>query len=232
MTTALRAEVRKLTTTQVLLWMIVLSLGLTLLVGLLNILTGHPGDGSDLVALVVGFGTLVSYIVSGVLGAIGVTGEYRHLTATPTFLSVPRRSTVIGAKLVLYFFTGVLIAVVCLGVSLLISVPLMHARGIDTDLGADGTVRSIVGGVIAAGIFGIIGAGFGALVRNQVAGVVGLTLYLFPLEGILSAIPKVRSIYPYLPGGATGGLIASPDPNTPPGVTLLDPLPAGLLLLA
>jgi hypothetical protein len=90
-TVALRAESRKLLTTQVWFWMVVLQLGLTLLVACLASAfteaddTGVPIEG--ILNGTVGFAVLIA----SVLGVIGITGEYRHLTATPTFLSVPRR---------------------------------------------------------------------------------------------------------------------------------------------
>ena len=94
MTVALRAETRKLLTTQVWFWMALLALGLSLLVACLVSAFTNPGDPGipieGLLNACIGFAVLIS----SVLGVIGVTGEYRHLTVTPTFLSVPRRGTV------------------------------------------------------------------------------------------------------------------------------------------
>jgi ABC-2 type transport system permease protein len=231
-TVALRAESRKLLTTQVWFWMFALQVGLTLLVACLASAftkttdTGVPIEG--ILNGTVGFAVLIA----SVLGVIGITGEYRHLTVTPTFLSIPVRGTVIGAKLVTYLITGLVLGVVAVAVSLAVAVPWLSARGFDVDLGTESTVRIIVGGIIAAGIWGIIGVGVGALLRNQVAAVVGIVLYRFLIEGILSAIPKVQAAYPYLPGGATTSLLATPDTTDGAPYTLLSPWVGGLLLLA
>jgi hypothetical protein len=232
MTTALRAEVRKLTTTQVWVWMIVLAVGLTLLVTCLTAAFTDPDVEGEPLEAALNAATSFGYVIAGVLGVIGMTGEYRHLTVTPTFLSVPRRGTVIGSKIILYLGTGLLIGVLCMGAAIAVGVPWMSARGIDVDLGAESTMRIIIGGIITVAIFGIIGVGVGALIRNQVAAVVGLIIYLFLIEPILSTIPKVQEAYPYLPGGAASGLIATDDPNVQSAVELLDPWLAGLLLLA
>ena len=37
-----------------------------------------------------------------ILGIIGMTQEYRHRTATPTFLTTPRRGRVVMAKLLAF----------------------------------------------------------------------------------------------------------------------------------
>jgi ABC-2 type transport system permease protein len=71
----------------------------------------------------------------------------------------------------------------------------------------------------------------GALLRNQVAAVVGIVLYRFLIEGILSAIPKVQNAYPYLPGGATASLLQGADTNNGAPFTLLSPWVGGVLLL-
>jgi ABC-2 type transport system permease protein len=232
-TFALRAEARKLLTTQVWFWMVVLSAALTLLVASLVSAFTSPDDGGipieALLNGVVGFAVLIA----SVLGVIGVTGEYRHLTVTPTFLSVPRRGTVITAKLVTYLVTGLLLGVLTVVLALAVATPWLRARGVEVDLGANSTMRIIVGGIIASGIWGVIGIGVGALLRNQVAAVVGIVLYRFLIEGILSAIPKVKSAYPYLPGGATNSLLTTADPNVNDGsLNFLSPWVGGALLLA
>ncbi len=233
MTAALRAEVRKLTTTQVLLWLTVLAVVLCL--GLASLGSGFAEEtpGGQPFELVLNFILGFPYLMAAILGVIGITGEYRHLTATPTFLSVPRRGTVVSAKLVVYLVTGLLLGVLCLGATIALAAPWLSARGFTVDLGADSTMRIIIGGIIASGIYAIFGVGVGALLRNQVAAVVGLVIYLFVAEPILSAIPRVQSAYPYLPGGAASALTQTTDPNAQvSGYTLLDPWQGGLLLLA
>lgn len=232
MTTALRAEVRKLTTTQVLFWMLVLVVGLSVLVASLTAgLSDSDSTGlmEDLINGTVG----LAILISSVLGVIGITGEYRHLTVTPTFLSIPRRSTVIGAKMVTYLVTGLALGAVAVVTSIVVAAPWLSARGIDTDLGSEDVVRIIIGGVIASGIWGVIGVGVGALLRNQIAAVVGILLYRFLIEGILSSIPKVQAAFPYLPGGATSSLLSTTSQSTADlGYDLLSPVAGGALLLA
>ncbi len=232
MTVALRAESRKLLTTQVWFWMLVLQLGLTLLVACLASAFSQTSDSGVPIEGILNGTVGFAVLIASVLGVIGITGEYRHLTVTPTFLSVPRRGTVIGAKLVTYLVTGVVLGIVAVAVSIAVATPWLSARGFDVNLGSDSALRIMIGGVVAAGIWGVIGVGVGALLRNQVAAVVGIVLYRFLVEGILSAIPKVQNAYPYLPGGATTSLLQGSDSDTGAPFTLLSPWVGGLLLLA
>lgn len=232
MTVALRAEVRKLTTTQVLIWMVVLVVGLSVLVASLTAGLSDP-DSSGLMEDLINGTVGLAILISSVLGVIGITGEYRHLTVTPTFLSIPRRSTVIGAKMITYLVTGLVLGAVAVLTSIVIAAPWLSARGVDTDLGSEDVVRIIIGGIIASGIWGVIGVGVGALLRNQIAAVVGILLYRFLIEGILSSIPKVQAAFPYLPGGATSSLLSTTNQTTADlGYDLLSPWAGGALLLA
>ena len=236
MNTAIRAEIRKLTTTQVLIWMVVLSVGLSLVfAGLFSGFADSSDNTPDSrpIELILNFTSGFPFLVAAILGVIGITGEYRHLTVTPTFLSVPRRGTVVSAKLVTYLVTGLIIGVLSVGAVLALAGPWLSGRGFTVDLGSGSTLRIIAGVVVATAIYGIFGVGLGALLRNQVAAVVGLVIYLFVAEPILSSIPKVRAAYPYLPGGAGSALTQTIDPNGQnSGYTLLHAWEGGLLLLA
>jgi ABC-2 type transport system permease protein len=231
-TAALRAEVRKLLTTQVWFWLVLLAVGLSLLVACLISGFSQVSDGGVPLEAALNAAIGFASLIAAVLGVIGITGEYRHLTATPTFLSVPRRGTVVSAKLVVFLLTGLLLGVLCVGAVVAVAAPWLSARDFPIDVGQDSTVRIIFGGIAAVAVYGIIGVGVGALLRNQVAAVVGIVIYLFVAEPILSAIPKVQAAYPYLPGGAASALTATDDPNVQSPVDLLEPWQGGLLLLA
>ena len=53
--------------------------------------------GEFLAPLIYSFASSVGYVFPVLLGALAVTGEFRHKTLTPTFLAEPNRSLVLGA---------------------------------------------------------------------------------------------------------------------------------------
>lgn len=160
-----------------------------------------------------------------ILGIIGMTQEYRHRTATPTFLTEPRRGRVIVAKLVAYALVAVPFAALILAVNLLVVLVYAGARGAAPALSADNLQTLGASGLVLV-VFAVIGVGVGALVRNQVAAIVASLVYLYVIEPIVAGIGVLQSAYKWLPGGAARAITTSfqaPD--------LLQPWQGGLLLL-
>lgn len=210
----LRAEVRKLTTTRLWLWLLLASAAITALYVSLQL--AFADDPSNTwtapLATVAGRRTLLASAasaaapLSAVLGAIGSAGEFHHRTATPTFLAAPQRGRVIGAKLATYTLVGVAYALAALVVATSIAWPWLRADGIRLGLSHPDIVATVVGVVVAAGLFGTIGVGLGALVRDQVATVVGLLIYLFVVEPILTGVGGLETLTNLLPGPARNAL--------------------------
>jgi ABC-2 type transport system permease protein len=231
MTRLVRAEWTKLLTTKVWLGLLlgscVLSgasaLLLTVFAG--NAQSGIPPVGSsqyEQLALAAPANVIVLTLI---LGIIGMTQEYRHRTATPTFLTTPRRGHVVVAKLLAYTSAAVPFAVVVLAVTVVVVLVAVAARG--SGLSWDGDdVGVLVRSGLALVVYALIGVGVGALFRNQVGAIVGSLVYLFVVEPIIRQIPATAGFYKWLPGGALEAVTA-----TFRGPELLTAWQGGLLLL-
>ena len=165
-------------------------------------------------------------ILSLVLGIIGITQEYRHRTATPTFLTTPRRGRVVAAKLLAYLLAGVPFAVLVCAVTVLVVEVYAGARGAAPSLGGD-NLQVLLGAAISIVLYAVIGVGVGALFRNQVGAIVGSLVYLFIIESIIGGISAISGVYKWLPGGAAAALTATTE-----GPDLLNQWQGGVLLLA
>jgi len=161
-----------------------------------------------------------------ILGIIGMTQEYRHRTATPTFLTTPRRGRVIIAKLLAYALAAVPFALVIMAVDVLVVTVYAGARGAAPSLSGDNL--SVLAGVFAAlVIYAVMGVGVGALLRNQVGAIVGALVYLFVVEQlVIRSIPAIAPAFKWLPGGALEAMTATLNDTD-----LLQPWQGGLLLL-
>ncbi|HEX3812951.1 MAG TPA: ABC transporter permease [Mycobacteriales bacterium] len=229
---AVHAEFRKLFTTKTGFLLTLVSVVLSgLLTVLVSLNVSKTDSASDALQTIITIGSNFGYLLSAILGIIGITGEYRHQTVTPTFLSVPVRSTVVIAKLFTYLVWGAVLGLLNLIIGLVIALPLLSNRLVDdVSLSASGVRTSMWAAIVITAIFGIIGVGLGALLRNQVAAIVGLVLYLFIVENVLGAISAVQSVYKYLPGALASALTGSV--GTPDNIHLLGRTPAALLLIA
>lgn len=226
-------EVRKLSTTGLWWWLLLAAMALTALYASLNIaFADDPDNFAPHLSTAAGqrlhFATAASAATTmvAVLAAIGLTGEFRHRTATATFLATPHRGRVVVAKLVTYGVVGLGYAVACLAVTVAIGLPWLATKGITLSLAGDGVPATITGVVAAAGLFGLLGVALGALLREQVATVVGLLVYRFVAEPILTAVPALHDWTAYLPGPAASALAGSSLENR----AFLEPWQGGLVL--
>ena len=224
MSAQLRAELLKHRSTFTNLGLFLAMLGLVLLAVLLHALA-LPADrlasGSDQVQ-VFRFGSLLGALFAGLVGAMSITGEIRHGTIRPTFLITPRRGRVIAAKIVAGALVGTGFGLAAVGVALAVGSAALAARGIPSALdGGDYTLMP-VGGVAAAALWAPLGLGLAAVLRNQVATLVVIFLWLFFIENLL--IDFVPGVGKFAPGAAAAAMTGL-DPET-----LLAPAVGALLL--
>jgi ABC-2 type transport system permease protein len=230
----IRSEWIKLRTTQVWLWLLLGMAAITALFVVVTIL-GDGAGGNPTPRLVTPEGqrnlfalAAAASLFSVVLGIIGVTGEYRHQTVTPTYLVTPRRNRVVVAKLITYALVGLLYAVVTSLVVIAMAVPWLKAKNIDVSLTSNRIPLVLLAALTVVAIYGIVGVGVGALIPNQVAAVVITLAYLFIVENLLQALPWVKDYYKYLPGGAAAAVTQGFVGDT----SLLEPWQGGLVLAA
>ena len=122
-------------------------------------------------------------------GLVGAAGEYRHRTAAPAALAAGGdHGRVLLARAGAYAVTGLALGALTAAVSLALGLPLPSGSPVQS-LGS-GTIAAVaVGSVVGAGLCAIMGVAAGALVRNQVAGVIGALILMFvamPLIAIVS----------------------------------------------
>ncbi|CAN5340316.1 ABC transporter permease [soil metagenome] len=214
----IHAELRKLFSTKLWLWLLigacVLSGGGTaLLIGFSDQAAANPETGVPPVeseaftqlALAGGANAVVFFLI---LGIIGMTQEYRHRTATPTFLVTPKRGQVVLSKLVTYLGVCLLFAIVVNAIVVAVALPWLSAKGAPVSLSRD-NLEVLLGSIGAAALYGLVGVGVGALLRNQVAAIVGALIYLFVAEPILRSVPATASAYKWLPGGTLESITAT-----------------------
>jgi ABC-2 type transport system permease protein len=227
-----RAELRKLTTTRLWLWMLMLGLAMTGATTSAAIGFAEPGPlGLQTAAgqRTVFAQATATLVVIGILGIVAVTGEFTHQTATPTFLATPRRGRVVAAKLITYAAAGLAYAAACTSVVLAVALPWLAAKDVDVVLSGTDLARTLGGVTIEVALYAVLGVGVGCLMRNQIAAIVGFVVYIFVAGPILTGVHATSEVAQYLPyqaGNALGRLTSSVD------AAMLGQAAGGLVLLA
>ena len=216
MTRLVRAELLKLWTTRTA--RIVLALaaaGTAALTVAVLALAGRPGQpalGDDALRQLVGVPSAPLALAALVLGILGMAGEFRHGTATPTFLVTPRRGRVVAAKLAAAAVAGLAMALVAATVALAVGLVWLPAKGIEVGVADAGLAARVAGLAAAVALHGVLGTGLGALLRNQFAAVVaGLLLWQGGVEDLLAGLLGRPGLARWLPEGAAAALTAPGD---------------------
>ena len=188
MTRLVQAELLKLRTTRTARVLLALAAaGTAALVALVLLLAGRPGQpalGADALRQLVLVPAQPLTLAALVLGILGMAGEFRHGTATSTFLVTPVRGRVVAAKLAAAAVTGLAMALVASAAVLAVGLPWLRAKGIEVAVADAGLAARVAGLAVAVALFAVLGVGLAALLRNQVAAViVGLLWWSQGVEG-------------------------------------------------
>jgi ABC-2 type transport system permease protein len=201
----LRAELLKIRSTRSTIGLVLGLVGLVLLFILLGgFLTSADGlTMAEDQRSYLGVGALAS-LFAALAGLLVVTGEYRFGTIRPTTLVTPRRRLVVSAKYAAGLGAGIAFAVVGEGLALGIGLGILSGRGISIALNGGDFAQLVLGTLAAAALWGGIGVGLGAIVRNQVGGVIALLAWVLLVENLLFGL--VPSVGRFTPGRAQDAL--------------------------
>jgi ABC-type transport system involved in multi-copper enzyme maturation permease subunit len=208
----LRSELFKQRTTRTNLFLLLWMVGVLVLVVVLHVSSFSATDlgERDNQMRIVGLGTSIGALFAALLGAMSITGEIRHGTIRPTLLATPQRARVIAAKAAASALAGLAVGLLAEGLAAGGEAAGLAARGIPIELDSGDYAQLLIGGALAAALFAVIGVGVGALVRNQVAALVGPCVWLLFLEPILVGnLPTAAKFAPAASAGAITGAIQS-----------------------
>lgn len=216
MTGLLKAETRKLTSVRS--WWVLMAGAAAFPVLTVVALAADPSvDTADLgsvsLASLVRSGASITAVAALILGILAGAGEYRHGTIIATVLAEPGRFRTIGAKLATLAAAGGVLAAATATTSVTTSGLYLRSLGVDLGPAPAGDVLAALGGVLlATALFGAIGAGIGAAVRNQTAAITGALVWILAIEGALPMFLRRPGLRDWLLTGAAERLHQLPDP--------------------
>lgn len=227
MITAVRTELLKIRTTRLTAGLLAGAGAWTLFVSIIE--SSRSGAGGLVPSLSSAAGirdvltsTGFALILATVLGVTLSTNEFRHQTATGTYVDDPNRTRVMLAKMiaaaVIGLAFGLLAAVVTTGVGL----SFLAGYGDHLTLADSTIVGYAVGAAIGASLLAVIGVGVGTLIRNQTAAIIAVFAWSFGVEQIVGGL--FHSVARYLPLMASNTMAGASSGSMPPLPNGLNPL--------
>jgi len=193
MTRLVGAELLKLRTTRLLLWLGLMTFALIALIVSLNAANRSVADLSqansqrDLVTT-----AAIAALISLILGIVVPTAEYAHNTIGQTFLVAPLRERVVAAKLMAAMLAGAVLAAFAWAVAVALAAVWLRGRSVPSHLWSHDTYTLLLGLLAASALTGAIGVGFGALLRRQTAAIVVALVWLLVGEPLMAITGKQR----------------------------------------
>lgn len=206
-TDVLRAEACKLRTVRSTYWVLLVAFASNIGFAVLAATVLAPRLGADerarvdVVQLALA-GLHLSQIAFGVLGALVITGEYGTGMFRTTLAAVPRRRTVLAAKILV--FAGVTLvastaSTIAAYLAFQAALPAHTLTG--TSLADPGVARAVAGGGLYLTGLGLLGLGLGAVLRSSAGAIATLFGLLFIPPLLLNLLPGSwkNTVGPYIP---------------------------------
>lgn len=205
------------------LFIIVINVGLALLVSSLTLnsdATQGPGSriadtggGSEAITVITA-GLMLSSLLSAVLGALVITGEYGTGMIKSTFAADPKRLGALLGKALVFGIVTFVIGFVSMILAALVAQPGLSKNHLSIDW-SDGHIwLALLGGAGYLALAGLLAYGFGAIIRASAGGIaagIGI-LFVAPivlnLIGVLASVKWVTNVQEFLPGTAGGKIYA------------------------
>jgi ABC-type transport system involved in multi-copper enzyme maturation permease subunit len=223
MTRALQGEFLKLRTTRTFLALTASAVGLSALAVVLFASLSENLDRDDVHALFTADFTGLFILL---LGAIGMSGEFRHRTIASTVLSTPNRLTLMLAKLLAYAAAGVVLSLVVNVAIMSVGTLILSARD-ELTLSFGDLLDILWRNLVIAAFWGALGVCVGTLIRNQAGAIVTLLAWLFVVEPTVSAV--AFDVWRWSPFGGAPAAITGIGPEGTPDPDLFS-LGLGLIL--
>jgi len=188
----LRSEFTKIRSVRSTYWtllaMIVVSIGLGALVSY-GATRNPQGPGFDAAMRSLG-GLYLSQLIIGVLGVLVISSEYSTKMITTTLSAMPRRSTLIAAKAVVFSAVALVSSLVICFASFFIGQAIMSSHHMNTTLSQPGVLRAVIGGALFLTACGLLAFGIGLLLRHSAAAISAVVALLFVVSILVNLLPQ------------------------------------------
>lgn len=222
LTSSIRAEIKSAMATPAAKLLLAMSVVMATASTVANLSAVDDLTTDDALQLAMHASTIPTLMFSILAGLYSATTDFRFGLMDQRLLSNPNRTQVLGAKATVAGATGLLYGAIGALTAIAIGVAYFQFSGETFDAGSPLVVRALIGVIVGAPLFAVLGVALGTIIRNQPIAIGGTLAWLLIIEPVvIVGAPKVGR---WFPGGAGVALTNAPDPG------LLDQVPAGLTL--
>jgi hypothetical protein len=145
-------------------------------------------------------------LLATIMGIIVASGEFRHRTATNTYLATPNRLTVMAGKATAAAAMGLLFGLGSSAAATIIGLSFTSAGGHHVLLSAATISRYAMGAMLGAALLSVAGVAVGTLLRSQIGGIVAIFVWGFIIEQTIGAVfNSAQRFLPYTAAAAMAG---------------------------
>jgi ABC-2 type transport system permease protein len=163
---------------------------------------GSAGSGVKSLATAAGLTTVTtvtgwSMLFAGMLGVVLSSGEFRHSSATLTYLATPNRVRVLIAKTLAAAGVGAIFGMAATVIATGVGLIYVASHGYHVTLSTETMIGHGAGTMLGAALLAAVGVGLGSLIRSQLAAVIAIFVWGIVIESVIGGL--FTSIRPYLP---------------------------------
>lgn len=134
-------------------------------------------------------GLLFGQLAIAVLGVLMVSGEYSTGGVKATFIAVPQRLKVLGAKALVLLVVSLVVGLVSCFLSYFIAQLFFASKDIESHLGDPGVLRAVIGGGLFIAGCGLFGLAVATVVRHSAGSITTVVALLFVLPLMSNLLP-------------------------------------------
>ena len=212
MITLVRVELLKIRTTRTAAGLLAGAIAISLLWSVLEASrAGKASSGVAPLSTSAGLATIItggvwSLLFAAVLGLMVTSGEFRHSTVTSTYLATPDRRRVLAAKAIASAIAGAVFGFAGWLVAAGVGYGFALSQSDHVAISVATNARYAAGHLLAGALLGTVGAGLGALIRSQVAGIITVFVWGIIIESLIGGLfTGVRPYLPYTAATTLGG---------------------------
>ncbi|HEY3669915.1 MAG TPA: ABC transporter permease [Acidimicrobiia bacterium] len=165
-------------------------------------------------------GLFLAQLAIGVLGVLIMSSEYATGLIRATFIAVPQRRTVLGAKVAVFGAVALVVNMVSVFVGFLVGQAILSTKSLGVSLGDPGVLRAVAGAGAYLTFVALLGLGIATVLRRTAGSIATLVGFVLVLPLLVQALPSPwnHDIAKYLPseiGDALYSVRSSPNHLSP-----------------